>query len=121
MSEVLTRIKFAAVGVVSLVIFAAAMFVGLTDGGPGPFKAFALATLITGAIFINATIGHDLPDRLDTAILGLYTIFGLGVIAIEVVVNDYQLSRADIGRFGTSFAAVAAIAGWMYLADRDAE
>ena len=48
MNDLLTRVKFGVVGGISVFIFAAAMFVGLSDTGPGPVKAFVGTILLIG-------------------------------------------------------------------------
>lgn len=121
MSETATRIKFGVAGVVSVLVFAAAMFIGLTDGGPGPIRAFAIGVILAGGIAIKATVGHDLPARFDIALVGCYAVFGLVAIVGEGYVSGDGISRETAVRLGVVFAFVTAILWVMLKLDRRSE
>lgn len=79
MSHLPARINFGVAGVLSAVIFAALMYVGLSEGKPGPFKAFVAAIVFIGYVVYQATQGHLSPQK-DTALAGVVCLIGFETI-----------------------------------------
>ncbi|WP_128478327.1 hypothetical protein [Halorussus pelagicus] len=108
MKSFLTRVKFGVVGVLSIIIFSGAIFVGFSDTGPGLIKAVLLSILIIGYLIYKATLGHLTP-RQDTILTGTISLLGFGIVAWEIFVNGDTVSRDDLVTWVVLSVAIAVI------------
>lgn len=120
MSEFWMRVEFAVVAVLSLVVFAGAAFVGLSDSGLGPLRAVAIAILLVGYLVHNATLGH-LSPRQDTVLTGVFCLIGFVAVAWGVLGDGEPVSRGDLVEWGILLAAIAVLAGLTLLSRRRPE
>ncbi|ELZ89489.1 hypothetical protein C453_00395 [Haloferax elongans ATCC BAA-1513] len=120
MSDFLTRVKFGVAGGLSIAIFAAAMFVGLSDTGPGPVKAFVGAILLIGYA-VHRGVQEYLSRRQENVLTGGVFLLGFGAVAWGVFVNGAKVSQEDLIAWGGLVVAIVLIGGWTLLARRRPE
>ncbi|SEL78125.1 hypothetical protein [Haloferax larsenii] len=120
MTNLLTRVKFGVVGVLSASILAAAMFVGLSDTGPGPAKAFVGAILLIGYT-VHKGAREYLSPRQENILTGVVFFLGFGAVAWGVFVDGAKVSQEDLITWGGLVVAIVLIGGWTLLARRRPE
>lgn len=112
-----TRVKFGAVGVLSIIIFSASIFVGVSDTGPGLVRAVLSSIMLIGLLTYKATLGH-LSSRQSTILTGTISLLGFGIVAWEVFVNGEKVSNDDLVTWVILSVAIVVLGGLMLLARR---